>query len=93
MTSQRLGMLRLIAHFRTVTVDDLACNQRLTHSGAAYSLRRAKKCGLVRSEADTTSTVRPGHGSAPLIWSLTKKGQDVLAYFEEHLEEVVHTIA
>ena len=92
MTSQRLATLRFVAYFRTITIDDLACNQRLTRSGAAYRLRRAKQCGLVRSEVEEIANVRPGHGSAPLIWSLTRKGRQRLAYFEEHPEKVTHAI-
>jgi hypothetical protein len=42
----------------------------------------------MRSEVDTNVQVKPGHGSAPLIYSLTKRGRQRLAYFEEHLEEV-----
>jgi hypothetical protein len=42
----------------------------------------------MRSEVDTSVQVQPGHGSAPLIYSLTKRGRQRLAYFEEHLEEV-----
>jgi len=40
----------------------------------------------VRSEVDKTGTARPGHGSDPLIWTLTKKGTKRLAYELEHVE-------
>ena len=86
MTPERLATLRFIAHFRTVTIADLALNQRLKYPAAHRRLSRCKQDGLVRSEVDRTGTARPGHGSDPLIWSLTQKGIERLAYMLENLE-------
>ena len=86
MTADRLATLLFIARSRTVTISDVALNRRITYAAAQRRLSRCKQSGLVRSEVDKTGTARPGHGSDPLIWTLTKKGTKRLAYELEHVE-------
>ncbi|MDM8001074.1 MAG: hypothetical protein QUS33_14090 [Dehalococcoidia bacterium] len=88
MTADRLATLLFIHRLRTVTISDVALNQRITYAAAQRRLSRCKQNGLVRSEVDRTGTARPGHGRDPLIWSLTKKGEKKLAYMLEHVELV-----
>ena len=88
MTTERLETLRFVLALKTVTIGNLVDYKRITYSAAQRRLQRCKQSGLVRSEVDTGVQVQPGHGSAPLIYSLTKRGRQRLAYFEEHLEEV-----
>jgi predicted ArsR family transcriptional regulator len=70
---------------RTVIISDLADYKCISYPAAQRRLRRCKESGLVRSEVDRSVKVQPGHGSPPLIWSLTKKGRQRLAYILEHL--------
>jgi predicted ArsR family transcriptional regulator len=85
MTPERLATLRFIARLRTVTIGNLADYKCISYAAAQRRLSRCKQDGLVRSEVDRTGTARPGHGSDPLIWSLTKKGSERLRYMLEHL--------
>lgn len=78
MTTERLETLRFIKKFRTISVDNLALNQRITMNGARQRLRRMRHSGQVKKE---------GKG-AEAMYSLTKLGAAKLAYFEERLEEV-----
>lgn len=78
MTTERLESLRFIQKFRTISIDNLALNQRITENTARRRLQAMNYAGLV---------IKEGKGKAAM-YSLTKKGLDKLAYFEEHLEEV-----
>ena len=88
MTSERLATLRFIARCGTICIDDLAVNQSLSYSAARYRLCRAKQSGLVSAEVDRRVTVRPGHGSPGLAWSISRKGAQRLQYLEQHPEKV-----
>jgi predicted ArsR family transcriptional regulator len=91
-TSERLDTLRFVRRHESVTTRDLADGKYITYTATLGRLRRCKQSGLVRSEVNTRRKVRPGHGSAPLSWSITKRGRQKLIYFEEHLEEISYTI-
>jgi len=77
-TTERLESLRFIQKFRTISIDNLALNQRITENAARMRLRAMNRVGQVKKE---------GKGKAAM-YSLSKKGLEKLAYFEEHLEEI-----
>ena len=88
MTPERLETLRFLAKWKTATSGDLADYNRLSYPAARARLRRCKRDGLVKAEVGRLAKPKRGHGSDPLIWSLTKKGMERLHYFEAHPEKV-----
>jgi predicted ArsR family transcriptional regulator len=86
MTHERLETLRYIARCGAVTASAVSSALGIKYFTAVKRLETLRESRLVRSEIDLI--IQKEFGPVHLNWSLTKKGQDKLKYYETHLREV-----
>ncbi len=83
----RMETLRLIRRSTTVTVRDVSAELKITEDTAWMRLNRMRQAELVKKEGEGRR-VSGSRGRAALFYSLTPRGRQRLAYFEEHPEYI-----